>query len=109
MSGIDRATRNGGDSLKQVQRFFNGIKRRKGLTSAIKSRLFLPEYALIQERVSMLLENGLWGILGIFVILNFFLPGVLRYGLRWVFLPILGALSLMYYADMVLIFGHLGF
>ena len=94
---IDRATRNGGDSLKQVQRFFQWYKKAQAdWPDAIKARLFLTEYELIQERVTMLLENGVWGVLGIFLILNFFLAW--RVAL-WISLgiptAILGALALM--------------
>ena len=67
---IERSLQNGGDSIQLVNQFYQWYQRASNSwPDAIQSRLFLKEFQLIHQRLGMLIENGVWGVLAISVLL----------------------------------------
>lgn len=99
---VERSTQNGGDSLQLVEQFYEWYQQAAAQwPSSIQSRVFLKEYQLIHQRLNMLLENGIWGIVGIGILLVILIQWRLAF---WIAMgiptAIVGALIVMYMLNM---------
>ena len=103
---IERSNQNGSNSLALVDRFYEWYQSaQKTWPESIKARLFLKEYDLIKQRLLMLIENGLLGVIGIGVLLVVFIDKRLAF---WIAMgiptSILGATIIMYFSGITINF-----